>query len=191
MERVHGKYVIRRRDNIDKRGNYREYRPEIQQDFYNICGYCGKSKECLYEEHELDHFVPIDVDKEKENDYFNLVYACKKCNGSKQKDWPTKDKNIWYKDGKGYCDPATEEFDSHLGRDSEGNIFYKTDVGKYMYNRLHFDIRPISYVWQLMQLIHIEEKLKNQPNKSEERLEILDKIKELRTYLKYENSSRE
>lgn len=191
MGRIHGNYVIRRRSKIDKRKYYTDYRPEIQQDFYNICGYCGKSKECLFEEHELDHFVPKDIDKDRENDYFNLVYACKKCNGSKQGDWPTKDKNKPNENGKGYCDPATEEFDTHLGRDDEGNIFYKTEIGNYMYKRFHFDIRPISYVWKLMQLIHMEEELKNKTDKSLERLEILDKIEELRKYLKYENNLHE
>ena len=191
MERVHGKYIIRRRSQIDKKDDYTEYRIEIQEDFHNICGYCGKSKECLYEEHEIDHFVPRNIDEKRINDYYNLVYACKKCNGSKQKDWPTKNKHKSNENGKGYCDPATEEFDIHLGRDKDGNIFYKTDIGKYMYYRLHFDIRPISYVWKLMNLIEIEKKLKEKKDRNLERLEILDKIAELRQYLKYDNDIKE
>ncbi len=185
MGRVHGDIIIKRRDNIDKRDDFTKYRKELQEDFCNICGYCGKDKECLYEEHEIEHFVPRGTDEARINDYYNLVYACKKCNGSKHKDWPTKDKNIPHDEKVGYCDPATEEFDEHLGRDDEGNIFYKTEVGKYMHKRFHFDIRPISYVWKLMQLMKKENELCNIKDKSLERLEILDKIKELRKYLKY------
>lgn len=191
MGRVHGEYIIRRRNSIEKRDDYHKYKTEIQQDFHNICGYCGKSKECLYEEHEIDHFVPKDIDKKRENDYYNLVYACKKCNGSKQKDWPTKNKHKPNENGKGYCDPATAEFDKHLERNEEGNIMYKTEVGQYMYKRLHFDIRPISYVWKLMKLMEMEKKLKEENNKDIERLEILDSISDLRQYLKYDNDINE
>lgn len=185
MGRVHGDVVIRRKTNIDKRNNYKKYRSELEEDFHNICGYCGKNKECLYEEHEIDHFVPRGIAPDRLNDYNNLVYACKKCNGSKLKDWPTNDRDKSHDDKVGYCDPAIEEFDMHLGRDEQGNIYYKTEIGKYMYNRFHFDVRPISYVWKLMQLMDKEEELCNKNDKDIERLEILDEIKKLRKYLRY------
>lgn len=189
MGRIHGDIIIERRENIQKKNDYTEYRKELSEDFHNLCGYCGQDKRCLYDEHQIDHFVPVTTDKDREKDYYNLVYCCSKCNQSKSKDWPTGDKNKSNDGIKGYCDPATKEFDKHLERNEEGDIIPKTELGKYMYKRLHFDIRPISYFWKLMKLMEINNKLKSSTNTEMQKLGIMEEIERIREYLKYTSST--
>ena len=56
--------------------------------------------------------------------------ACKVCNNKKRSDWPSNDplKNITADGKKGYVDPATDEFDDHLERLSDGNIVGKMAI---------------------------------------------------------------
>lgn len=152
MPRVHGNEVITRRKEIKKYKDYHRYRPYLIKDFKKMCGYCGKNSNIIKEQFEIDHFVPMNFDKSKELCYTNLVFSCKKCNRAKSDEWPTKDSNLYNDGNVGFVDPASDEFDNHMQRDANGDIYGITNVGQYMCTLLHFDIRPIGSVWKAMEL---------------------------------------
>ncbi|MBB6693558.1 HNH endonuclease [Cohnella xylanilytica] len=157
--RVHGELKISRRIEVPLETNYANYRGPLSEDFNNICGYCGKSIYFARKGFEIDHFVPISTDKTRETDYNNLVFSCFTCNRKKAKKWPTKNKDLCHDGYKGFVDPATEEYDSHLGRNKQGAIEHYTDVGKYMYGVFKFQLRPTETVWKSMELFKRKEKL--------------------------------
>jgi len=66
---------------------YESYRPWLRDEFDFRCVYCLKREvwgqvTC---EFELDHFEPQSLNPQLRLDYFNLVYACRRCNAVKRK----------------------------------------------------------------------------------------------------------
>lgn len=169
--RIHGDKKIKRRSNVKQKKDYHNYKKPLREDFKDICGYCGKNAEVLKEDFQLDHFVPKKLDKNRENDYYNLVYSCRICNRQKWDNWPTKDISKPNDGRVGFVDPATEDFDKNLHRDENGNIIADTEVGNYMYKIFKFDIRPISTIWLAMELnrkqCELAEKINNNKNKED------------------------
>ena len=53
--RVHGDKYIKRRTNILPK-DCQEYRKELEEDFYGLCGYCGKNQYAFNERFEIEHF---------------------------------------------------------------------------------------------------------------------------------------
>ena len=158
--RVHGKKYIKRRKYVDQK-KFPEYRTELEEDFQGICGYCGKSQEAFNEKFEIDHFAPKKRVPEREDDYTNLVLSCSKCNKHKLNKWVTDNPYISTKGNIGFIDPASEDFDKNIARDSEGGIYGLTDIGKYMCNELKFNIRPVSMIWKVNKLNELRKKLEN------------------------------
>lgn len=159
--RVHGEKVISRRKNIETCSDYHDYLPELREDFQHMCGYCGKIEAITKNVFEIDHFIPKKYAKEKENDYNNLVYSCYVCNRKKSDKWPSKDSKIQFVDSKGIVDPASDDYDSHVERRENGEIYGKSEVGKYMVEEVFkFNLRPIREVWQLMKLIEKKKQLR-------------------------------
>lgn len=164
--RVHGLKEIRRRTEISNQTNYQNYLPDLRTDFHNMCGYCGKHEMISHRGMEPDHFVPDKIDHSRKCDYSNLVYSCFTCNRKKLGKWPTLDKDKPYDEHQGFVDPATPDYDKHLGRSEDGAMEYYTDVGEYMYNKaFKFDIRPTKAIWQASMLYELKEKLKIKINK--------------------------
>ncbi len=157
--RVHSDKVVRRRASAGKLKHYSEARKYLMEDFYKMCGYCGKSGEIMHQRFHIDHFVPQSLAPELMNDYNNLVLACPKCNRTKSNKWPTKDKRI-HNDGHiGFVDPASEEFDRHMERDDQGYIYGITELGKHMCKNFHFDIRRTDLYWKIQLLYEIQSRL--------------------------------
>lgn len=175
--RIHGEYNICRSVDIKEESNYKNYIPRLREDFKRICGYCGKHEEVTTRGFEPDHFVPFRIDQSRNLDYSNLVYACFTCNRKKSGKWPTEDKNK-PNDGKvGFVDPATDEYDEHVGRKNNGCIEFYTDIGQYMCEDVFkFNIRPIEEIWRITELINAKKKL----------AKIMDKLTkdELEKYIK-------
>lgn len=160
MGRVHGECIISRRKNIKQKSRHNYYKKELQEDFYHLCGYCGKLDIAVKEDFQIDHFVPKNIDPSRKNDYYNLVYSCRICNRNKWDKWPTNNKDI-DNDGKvGFVDPASREFDKHLSRRVNGEIYYNSELGKYMFDELKMGTRPIALVWKLMRLKKLEGELR-------------------------------
>ena len=163
--RVHGDKVIKRRPQIKRKSNYHDYLPDLQEDFYHMCGYCGKTEDVTRNAFEIDHFVPQKYDESRKNDYNNLVYSCYVCNRKKASIWPSKNAGVQFSGNQGFIDPATEDYDKHLERDEKGAIHGKTEIGRYMEKVFAFDLRPMHEVWQMMQLYEkkrqLREKIEN------------------------------
>ena len=167
--RVHGDKKIKRRTNIEEKNNYSDYKRELSEDFYHICGYCGKPESVTTNGFEPDHFVPCRIAPERKCDYSNLVNSCYTCNHKKLGKWPTEDKNI-LNDGKvGFVDPTSEEFDQHLRRQDDGSIIGISSVGKYMCNDVFkFNLRPIHEIWLCSEIILKKEILQQRVGKLSE-----------------------
>lgn len=150
--RVHGMLKIRRREL--EITDWTKHKQELEEDFFGICGYCGKHFKATFCDSQIEHFIPKKKYPEYENKYSNLILACKVCNNKKRSDWPSADptKNVTDDRKKGYIDPATDEYDNNLKRCEDGSIIGITDVGKYMCNRLGFDYRPISEIYKIKEL---------------------------------------
>ena len=146
--RVHGNNIIKRRTVTDKK-RYELRRKILEEDFKGICGYCAKSSKF----------------PERKNDYDNLVLSCPCCNRLKSDKWLTENSHIYYTEKEGFIDPASEEFDKHLGRKENGEIFPKTDIGKYMCEIFRFEIRPIKIIWKIMRLRELRDQLENDKSK--------------------------
>lgn len=187
--RVHGDKIITRRQGVEEREDYHAYLKELQEDFKHLCGYCGKSETVAKNGFETDHFVPIKYAKARENDYTNLVYSCFECNRKKSSKWVSKNPEIQFVDGKGFVDPASEDYDAHMERDSEGNIVGKTTAGEYMVSEgFKFDQRPMKEIWQAMQLVdrkrRLQEKMKSLPEAELREYIIIDtQLQELQQFL--------
>src|SRR5262245_27534597 len=74
-------------------GGYQGYREYVRTDFCHRCAYCLMAE--LFaagrENFELDHFQPKSRFLDREQDFYNLYYACHPCNMSKHDFWPPKD----------------------------------------------------------------------------------------------------
>lgn len=158
--KVHGEIVIKRRENKEKKF-YTKYKDELIEDFQGVCGYCSKDRRVFTEEFHIDHFAPKSKFPKRRDDYSNLVLACPQCNRLKADKWATEDAYISHTDKEGFIDPATDEFNKHLYRNENGCILHKTDIGKYMCDVFHFDIRPISLIWKINRLEELERMLRD------------------------------
>lgn len=165
--RVHGMLKIKRR-NLEIT-DWTKHKVELEQDFFGICGYCGKHFKATLCDSQIDHFIPKSKYPDYKNKYNNLVLSCKVCNNKKRSDWPSNDptKNITDDGQKGYVDPATDEFDDHLERCENGGLVGKTNVGKYMVKRLGFDYRPISEIYKIMEIYNAIQILKERSEKGD------------------------
>lgn len=157
--RVHGDKIIRRRVGIENLGKYSDARKILAKDFKNICGYCGKDSKIMHERFHMDHFVPVSINPERKNDYYNLVWACPKCNLVKSNKWPTENKEIANNGEIGFVDPATEEYDRHVERNESGYIYGKTLLGQSICKNLNFHIRRTDLYWKIHNLYKMQEKL--------------------------------
>lgn len=166
--RIHGDKKIRRRTGISELGHYSEAREILAEDFGNMCGYCGKNSSVMKQKFHIDHFVPKSLDANRKNDYYNLVWACPKCNLVKSNKWPTKDINISNDGTKGFVDPATDEYDYHLKRDKHGFIIGITTLGENICKNLNFDVRRTDLYWKIQQLYNLQMKLEEISNDLDE-----------------------
>ncbi|MCY4046698.1 MAG: HNH endonuclease [Candidatus Dadabacteria bacterium] len=126
---------------------YQSYKGYLKTDFNKRCGYCDIT--LLYKQFaSIEHFAPRRKFPHLASIYGNLIYACKMCNQSKSSDWPMNNENPSHDGQQGYVDPCSLEYDSHLGRKSNGQIYGKTPVGEYMVIRLRLNLRDRIVEWQ-------------------------------------------
>lgn len=66
--------------------SYESFRPWLRDEFTFRCVYCLKRETWgqVTGEFELDHFEPQSLAPDQALDYFNLVYACRRCNAVKR-----------------------------------------------------------------------------------------------------------
>ena len=185
---IHGNVKIKRRTNIDSRP-YSKYEEELREDFHNLCGYCGKSEAVTTKGFEIDHFVPQRLDDNLKDVYSNLVYSCFTCNRKKGKKWPTEDPEIHNDGYVGFVDPASDEYNNHLGRDDQGKILSYTPVGEYMSDHVFkFGERPTDIIWKAMKIIDLKQSLQKRIKKMsqsemQEYVAIDQELEQLMTYI--------
>lgn len=133
-----------------------EHKPDLRDDFFEHCAYCGSYDGFSHTYFEVDHFVPKEVIKKTGNiglcQYDNLVYSCKFCNNVKLNKWPSNDETIYYSNDKGFADPCTDDYDTHLYRTEYGSIRWNTNLGKWMVEvGFKFDERDyaVRLLWEL------------------------------------------
>jgi hypothetical protein len=135
------------------KAKHRDYIDELQQDFNSRCGYCDSFDGRRSNDFEVDHFVPRRVLRSiRDNDYNNLVYACKSCNRSKSGKWPSNDEMVCVVGDCGFVDPADEGYESHFIRYDYGEIYWQTPVGKWMYHELALYNDQHAISWMLEKL---------------------------------------
>ena len=124
-------------------------------DFKHRCAYCDDLDDIYngMESYSVEHFAPKAKFPHLEYTYDNLLYSCRFCNGSKSDDWPSDSASESIVGECGYIDPCTKEYDIHLDRDENtGQIYYKTELGKYMYNHLKLYLKRHSIIYMVEKL---------------------------------------
>jgi hypothetical protein len=76
LDRVHGPAGY---------ASYESFRPWLRDEFTFRCAYCLKRETWgqITGEFNLDHFEPQSLAPHRRLDYFNLIYACQRCNAVK------------------------------------------------------------------------------------------------------------
>jgi len=146
----------KRRSNIAKKSNYRDYKPELRKDFNGRCGYCNDHEGLRNSFYEIDHFVPKTLLEINEYaDYGNLVFSCRYCNNSKSNKWPTRDRHKCNDKVEGFIDPCDLDYAPHFCRNSMGEIIPQSKLGKWMHRELKLYLRRHSILWQIEKLDYI------------------------------------
>lgn len=124
-------------------------------DFDHRCAYCD-DLDSVYagrESYAVEHFAPKEKFPKLEYTYDNLLYACRFCNTFKSDDWPSDSPTVNIVGDRGYIDPCTNEYYEHLDRDENtGCIYYKTEIGKYMYEHLRLYLKRHSIIFMVEKL---------------------------------------
>lgn len=138
------------------------YKKYLMKDFKHKCAYCGDLDSISGGSrfYHVEHFAPKEKFPEREFIYDNLLYACPYCNGSKSDKWVSDDAEINVIGDEGFVDPCKKEYDLHLDRDSDGKIFAKTELGKYMIKELNLFLKRHEIIYNLEVLQRRTESLK-------------------------------
>ena len=124
-------------------------------DFKHRCAYCD-DLDTIYggqRLYDVEHFAPKEKFPGLKFAYDNLLYACTFCNNSKSDDWPSEDSAISVVGECGYIDPCHKEYYEHLDRnENTGKIYYKSNLGEYMYVHLKLYLKRHEIIYMLDKL---------------------------------------
>ena len=147
-----------------KYANYRSYKEYLAEDFHHRCAYCNLLDTEITSFFEIDHFVPqSEIDKYPSfafliNDYNNLIYACRNCNGEKSNIFEG-DINADPYDNTRFYDPQKVDYNTIFYRNKSGSICSNDLKGKSMIIDLKL-YRPIHNIaWICEQLDILSERL--------------------------------
>jgi len=150
---------------IKKYSDYKSYKPYLAEDFQHRCAYCNLLDTEITSFFEVDHFVPQAEFKDKpnfsylKNDYQNLVYSCRNCNGEKSDIFEGNLNDNPY-ENKRFYDPEKNDYNAIFFRNKSGSICSNDAKGKSMIVDLKL-YRPINNIaWICEQLDMLSEKLK-------------------------------
>ena len=136
-----------------KYADYHAYRELLKADFHARCGYCDDPERFSDVPYQIDHFVPKKAMKTiAENDYDNLVFACRRCNREKWDKWPSGNENVHNDGVTGFVDPCNPEYDRQFERNDRGEIVPTTPLGKWMWIELDLGNAAHRIIWTLSQL---------------------------------------
>ncbi|WDE05431.1 HNH endonuclease [Thalassomonas viridans] len=186
--------IVPKRNFVEKKGHYREYRPDLRKDFNGACGYCDDNDEFQDKStFHIDHFAPKSKFPELELEYENLVYSCRFCNVAKSNKWISNDAEISHNGVKGFIDPCDDNYDEHIYRDFKGAINAKSSIGAYLVKELNLGLIRHEYLWKARKLraqkLKLEEILPRLPKDSKARVDVLeaivDLVREYETYFSW------
>lgn len=176
------------RSEVAAQTRYTLYRDDLRRDFAGACGYCGDDdlrvdRVCFH----IDHFAPKKLFPALECSYSNLVYACRFCNVSKSDHWIGTDSAVHNDGERGFVDPCSEQYETHLTRDPSGRIIAVTPLGAYFAKRLRLGLLRHELLWQarraraLRKEINslIAEMKKQQNDRCQEYIQLLERYIEL------------
>jgi hypothetical protein len=125
---------------------YRKYKLEISDDCAHRCVYCDLHANYLggYDMMELDHLRPKakKLFPHLKNDPFNLLFACRSCNGKKHDDWPAGTGADTFVGLTGYIDPFGTRQDFYVIGEN-GCFAAKQAPAQYVIDRLSLN-RPLA-----------------------------------------------
>lgn len=183
----------RRRQNVESRDNYKQYKNELKQDFNNTCGYCGD--DCCYFEPHIDHFRPqkpkgITQEEARQkfarlcNDYNNLVLACPFCNRRKSNKWPTGCIETAHDGQKGFIDPCDRDYDEQLKRHPDGRIYPTSPLGRYIFKELGLGVFRHQLLWLIENVARMRSFVLGSQLPDQEKIELAKKLNDNETTLK-------
>ena len=122
---------VRSADHFPLKKNYREYRPQVREDFLRRCHYCLAAEPIVVEGNfVIDHFKP-----QKEfrghisaHAFLNLYYACFACNKTKLEKWPSAALRACEI---GFVDLCTHNFEQHFRLRRDGVLEALTKSASY------------------------------------------------------------
>ncbi len=152
----------KRRTDFKQKKRYNSYKKELREDFSGRCGYCNDQDSYRNAFYEIDHFVPKKhLNTIPENDYGNLVYACRHCNNAKWDKWPTEDEKRHNNRKEGFIDPCNKAYDEQFERNRLGEIRSRTTLGKYMHKALKLYLRRHAVIWNLERIDSFIDEIEN------------------------------
>jgi hypothetical protein len=121
-------------------GGYRAFKSAVRMDFNFTCAYClmAELHAAGPENFELDHFFPVSKFPQKEEDFYNLYYACHPCNHIKRAKWPAAE---LLSQGIGFVDLCSEDFANHFQEKPDGSWVGLTPSASYTIDALRLN-RP-------------------------------------------------
>lgn len=159
----------------------RANKKRLIDDFDHRCAYCddldkysGGSK--MY---HVEHFAPKEKFSELEFQYDNLLYSCPYCNISKSNKWPSKSSSVNVVGNKGFVDPCTDEYEKHLGRYESGEIYYTTQLGRYMFYEMKLYLQRHQLIYNLGRIHTKLKEVKKEIDRRENVHKSAEELKEL------------
>ncbi len=147
----------------EEHDNYKSYKPILETDFYNKCGYCNDHDYLMggWREMHIDHFAPIAPFDELKHTYENLVYSCFYCNSAKSNDWVTDlaSKPLNDEETEGYIHPREIRYNDLFQRTSTGGIMPIVAVGFYMYTKLNLGLLRHSIIHTMERITGVVEEI--------------------------------
>lgn len=149
------------RTEVTAQARYTLYRDDLRRDFAGACGYCGDEDSRIDRiGFHIDHFAPRKLFPHLECHYGNLVYACRFCNISKSDHWIGTNAAVHNDGNKGFVDPCSDEYETHLARDASGRIVAVTPLGAYIARRLRLDLLRHELLWQARRMRVLRDEVK-------------------------------
>ncbi len=164
-------YTPKRRPITTEVRRHGDHRQNLRVDFTMRCGYCNCPDSWKLTYYEIDHFIPeFILTIKSKTDYSNLVYACRSCNNSKRKQWPTNDENVPNLNDEGWMDPCDNLYNANFSRLPNGRIKSETLLGSWMYTALKLHKPQHEVIYNLEQLDLLIEELEKENKRAKNQL---------------------
>ncbi len=157
--------------------DHRKAKKSLSEDFGRRCAYCMRHESSLggYRAFEIDHFFPESLGGS--NEYTNLYYVCRACNGIKLNKWPPgitqQELPVLhsYPNRPRFADPCREQdYGYHFVEDDSGHLVACTRAGAF----------HLEALWLLNAADLVEERLERNElrQKIDEAKEVMIKLHE-------------